>query len=135
VTVYAHSTSLMAGGDGAIRQAVEGAEDSLTQPVLDLQAIVPPLSNRDVLIGIAASGRTPYVLAGLDYARQQGLLTVGVACVSPSAMKDRAKCLIECVVGPEAITGSTRMKAGTATKMVHIPSSHSFLTVFHRFLV
>ncbi|KAG6808819.1 hypothetical protein H0H93_016447, partial [Arthromyces matolae] len=109
--------SLMAGGDSAIRRSVEGAEDSTTQPIDDLSAIVPPVNALDTLIGIAASGRTPYVLAGLDFAKKKGIFTVGVSCVEPSQMRGETECLIECVVGPEIVTGSTRMKAGTATKM------------------
>lgn len=109
----------MAGGDSAIRYASEGAEDSETLPIADLQKLEPPLNDLDTLIGIAASGRTPYVLAGLSYCRQSlGMLTVGISCVNPSGMRGRCECLIECLVGPEIVTGSTRMKAGTATKMV-----------------
>jgi N-acetylmuramic acid 6-phosphate etherase len=109
----------MAGGDTAIRRAVEGAEDSTTLPITDLNAISPALNSLDTLIGIAASGRTPYVLAGLAYGRSTlRMLTVGISCVQPSAMRGLAECLIECLVGPEIVTGSTRMKAGTATKLV-----------------
>ncbi|KAG6844033.1 hypothetical protein H0H87_010445 [Tephrocybe sp. NHM501043] len=109
----------MAGGDSAIRRAAEGAEDSTTLPIADLDAIVPPINPLDTLIGIAASGRTPYVLAGLTYCREsRGMLTVGVSCVQPSEMRGRAECLIECIVGAEVVTGSTRMKAGTATKLI-----------------
>ncbi|KAF5375927.1 hypothetical protein D9615_008227 [Tricholomella constricta] len=116
---YSQFVALMAGGDSAIRHAAEGAEDSVTLPITDLNAIVPPLCSLDTLIGIAASGRTPYVLAGLSYCRDTlKLLTVGVSCVQPSQMRGRAECLIECLVGAEIVTGSTRMKAGTATKMI-----------------
>ncbi|GLB42931.1 putative glucokinase regulator family protein [Lyophyllum shimeji] len=116
---YDQFIALMAGGDSAIRRAAEGAEDSTTLPVTDLDAVVPPLTALDTLIGIAASGRTPYVLAGLSHCRDtRGMLTVGVSCVQPSAMRGRAECLIECPVGAEIVTGSTRMKAGTATKMI-----------------
>lgn len=109
----------MAGGDGAIRDAVEGAEDSLTWVVDDLKAINPPLTAVDTLIGIAASGRTPYVLSGLSHARDVlGMFTVGVTCVKPSQMREHCERVVECVVGPEIVTGSTRMKAGTATKLV-----------------
>lgn len=109
----------MAGGETAIRKAVEGAEDSETLPLSDLASFSPSLGELDTLIGIAASGRTPYVLAGLSYAREElNMLTVGVTCVEPSAMRGRCHCLIECIAGPEIVTGSTRMKAGTATKMV-----------------
>ncbi|KAG6915337.1 hypothetical protein DXG01_012085 [Tephrocybe rancida] len=116
---YDQFVALMAGGDSAIRHAAEGAEDSTTLPISDLDSIIPPINSLDTLIGIAASGRTPYVLAGLTYCREShGMLTVGVSCVSPSEMRGRAECLIECVVGAEVVTGSTRMKAGTATKMI-----------------
>ncbi|TFK33862.1 hypothetical protein BDQ12DRAFT_614474 [Crucibulum laeve] len=116
---YTQFVGMMAGGDTAIRRAVEGAEDSTTLPVADLKAISPPLNSMDTLIGIATSGRTPYVLAGLSYARNNlGMLTVGISCVRPSEMQGQCDCLIECVVGAEAVTGSTRMKAGTATKMI-----------------
>lgn len=109
----------MAGGETAIRKAVEGAEDSVTLPLSDLSSFSPSLGKLDTLIGIAASGRTPYVLAGLSYARENlNMFTVGITCVEPSAMRGKCDCLIECVVGPEIITGSTRMKSGTATKLV-----------------
>jgi N-acetylmuramic acid 6-phosphate etherase len=109
----------MAGGDTAIRKAVEGAEDSETLSVEDLSSITPLLDpGRDTVIGIASSGRTPYVLAGLRYAKELGCLSVGIACVSPSAMRGSCGYLIECITGSEVVTGSTRLKAGTATKMV-----------------
>lgn len=87
----------------------------------DLLAITPVLNTLDTLIGIATSGRTPYVLGALRYAQEQvEMFTVGVSCVQPSAMRDiGCGSLVECVVGPEVVTGSTRMKAGTATKMVN----------------
>lgn len=116
---------IMAGGDVAIRTAVEGAEDSETLPVEDLSAISPPLDPYlDTVIGIASSGRTPYVLAGLKHAKVLGCLSVGIACVSPSAMRGCCDYLVECTTGSEVVTGSTRMKAGTATKLV----SHSVLS-------
>lgn len=108
----------MAGGDYAIRNAVEGAEDSEEQGATDLSNLSPPLGKDDTLIGIAASGRTPYVLGGLKYARSVGAATVGLACVQPSALGSLCEVPIECVTGPEVVTGSTRLKAGTATKMV-----------------
>src|SRR6202167_3056076 len=114
---YSQFIGLMAGGDTAIRKAVEGAEDSETLPVEDLSSITPPLDpGLDTVIGIASSGRTPYVLAGLRYAKELGCLSVGIACVSPSAMRGCCECLIECITGSEVVTGSTRLKAGTATK-------------------
>ena len=107
---------------------MEGAEDSETLPVEDLSSITPPLDPRlDTVIGIASSGRTPYVLAGLKYAKNLGCLSVGIACVSPSAMRGCCESLIECVTGSEVVTGSTRLKAGTATKMVR--SFHIFIFV------
>lgn len=109
----------MAGGDGAIRKAVEGAEDSEILPIEDLASISPPLDpSLDTVIGIASSGRTPYVLAGLSYAKDLGCLSVGIACVSPSAMRGHCEALVEWVTGAEVVTGSIRLKAGTATKMV-----------------
>lgn len=110
----------MAGGDAAMRVAQEGAEDSLEAPALDLAPLNldPEL---DSLIGIAASGRTPYVLGCLEYAKWTvGCVTIGVACSTPSAMGESGVVdfMIEAVTGPEVVTGSTRMKAGTATKLV-----------------
>lgn len=110
---------LIAGGDAAIRSAQEGAEDSVDGAIHDLRAV--GLHGRyDSVVGLAASGRTPYVLSCLSYAKQLGCVTVGVSCTAPSAMSLSGSIdhMINAVVGPEAITGSTRMKAGTATKMV-----------------
>lgn len=87
----------------------------------DLAALEPPLHKNDVLIGIASSGRTPYVIGGLKYARSMGAATVGLCCVKPSSLRGLCDVLIECVTGPEVVTGSTRLKAGTATKMVRPP--------------
>ncbi|PFH45141.1 hypothetical protein AMATHDRAFT_9933 [Amanita thiersii Skay4041] len=116
---YSLFIGMMAGGDSAIRRAAEGAEDSTTQPIADLAAITPPLTPFDTLIGIATSGRTPYVLAGLSHAKDDlHMLTVGLACVKPSQIRYHCDHVIECVVGPEIVTGSTRMKAGTATKLI-----------------
>ncbi|KAL6361960.1 hypothetical protein LRP88_05442 [Fusarium phalaenopsidis] len=109
---------LIAGGDYAIRNAVEGAEDSEELGAADLAELAPPLSKNDTLVGIASSGRTPYVLGGLKYARSIGAATVGLACVKPSSLRSLCDVLIECVTGPEVVTGSTRLKAGTATKMI-----------------
>ncbi|KAI8674736.1 SIS domain-containing protein [Fusarium keratoplasticum] len=111
---------LIAGGDYAIRNAVEGAEDSEELGATDLAELTPPLSKNDTLVGIASSGRTPYVLGGLKYASSIGAATVGLACVKPSSLGSLCDVLIECVTGPEVVTGSTRLKAGTATKMVRI---------------
>ncbi|CAK7207450.1 hypothetical protein SEUCBS139899_010260 [Sporothrix eucalyptigena] len=110
---------LIAGGDRALRTAVEGAEDSETLAGEEMAAALsPPLGSNDVLIGIASSGRTPYVLGGLRHARAAGAATIGLACVKPSRMRGLCDVLIECVTGPEVLTGSTRLKAGTATKMI-----------------
>lgn len=110
--------ALIAGGDYALRNAKEGAEDDRSAAKTDLDAfnIKPGL---DCLIGIASSGRTPYVLGGLEYARSIGCVTVGVVCVQPSAVgtEGSADFLVSAVTGPESVTGSTRMKAGTATKL------------------
>ena len=107
---------LMAGGDGAMRQAVEGAEDDAQQAWRDLQA--HDANARDVLVGIAASGRTPYVVGGLRAARAAGLATGCVVCNAGSAVATEAEFPVEVVTGPEFVTGSTRLKAGTAQKLV-----------------
>ncbi len=107
---------IIAGGDGALRRAVEGAEDSLTEAAKDLAE--HRFSSADTLVGIASSGGTPYVLGGLDYARQCGAVTVGVTCNADSKIHQHAEIIIAPVVGPEVLSGSTRLKSGTATKMV-----------------
>lgn len=107
---------LIAGGEHAIQHAVEGAEDSCELGVSDLQAL--NLTANDVVVGIAASGRTPYVIAGLEYARQTGCRTIGISCNPGSAVSTTAELAITPVVGPEVVTGSSRMKAGTAQKLV-----------------
>lgn len=107
---------LIAGGERALCEAVEGAEDQSDEIVRQLQAI--GLQAADVVVGLAASGRTPYVLAGLQYARQTGAFTAAISCTPASAVGKAADVAITPLVGPEAITGSTRMKAGTAQKMV-----------------
>ena len=106
---------LIAGGDHAIRNAVENAEDDEEQAWRDLKPY--KLDESDILIGIAASGRTPYVIGGLKKARKRGLLTGCIVCNTGSPVADNAEFPIEIVVGPEFVTGSTRMKAGTATKL------------------
>ena len=107
---------IMAGGDGAIRKAVEFAEDDAKQAWRDLSEYhIGPL---DSLIGIAASGRTPYVIGGLTAARETGILTGCIVCNAGSAVAAAAEYPVEVVVGPEFVTGSTRMKAGTAQKLV-----------------
>lgn len=107
---------LIAGGERALTRAVEGAEDSPQQGAADLEAI--GLTARDVVVGIAASGRTPYVIGALDKARSAGAATIAFTCNAGSAIAAHADLAIEVVVGPEVLAGSTRMKAGTATKMV-----------------
>ena len=107
---------LIAGGERALRHAVEGAEDSPAQGAADLDAI--EVSARDVVVGIAASGRTPYVVGALDRARTVGAAAIGFTCNPGSELAGHADLVIAVVVGPEVLAGSTRMKAGTATKMV-----------------
>ena len=107
---------LIAGGDSAIRKAVEFAEDDMEQAWKDLKAYhITPL---DTVVGIAASGRTPYVIGGLRDAQQEKVLTGCISCNPHSAIAQYADVAIEVVVGPEFVTGSTRMKAGTAQKLV-----------------
>jgi N-acetylmuramic acid 6-phosphate etherase len=106
----------IAGGDVALRRSVERAEDDAPQGGRDLEA--HGFNAKDVLVGIAASGRTPYVLGGIDYARKLGAATIGLSCVPNSQLAQRAEIAITPAVGPEVVTGSTRMKAGTATKLV-----------------
>lgn len=107
---------LIAGGDPALTQAVENAEDNRQAGADDLANI--NLSKNDSVIGIAASGTTPYVLGALEYARSIGALTIGISCNVPAPILDQADYGIGVPVGPEVITGSTRMKAGTAQKLV-----------------
>ena len=107
---------LIAGGERAFVKAVEGAEDSPELGRQDLQGI--GLEKRDIVIGIAASGRTPYVLGGLAYAREVGCRTVGISCNPGSAVGAAAELAIEVVPGPECLTGSTRLKSGTCQKLI-----------------
>lgn len=107
---------LIAGGKTAMYLAVEGAEDSESLAAEDLGKL--NLTSKDVVLGLAASGRTPYVIRGLDYAQKIGAGTISIACVNNSLIGKHAEIAIEAVVGPEVITGSTRMKAGTAQKMI-----------------
>ena len=108
--------ALMAGGYGAIFKAVEGAEDSKELGKADMQGI--GFSGKDVLVGIAASGRTPYVLGCMEYAKELGAPTVAVTCCPGSILDSFADIGIAPAPGPEVVTGSTRMKSGTAQKMV-----------------
>jgi N-acetylmuramic acid 6-phosphate etherase len=107
---------LIAGGDGAIRKAVENAEDDINQAWLDLMEY--EVNELDTVIGIAASGRTPYVIGGLNKARENGLLTGAISCNENSEISQAAEYPIEVIVGAEFVTGSTRMKSGTAQKLV-----------------
>jgi N-acetylmuramic acid 6-phosphate etherase len=106
---------IMAGGDGAIRKAVEGAEDDPNLAIIDLKK--HDFNKNDVVIGIAASGRTPYVIGGLEYANSLGAITGCVVCNTDSVIAKTSKFPVEIIVGPEFVTGSTRMKAGTAQKL------------------
>lgn len=107
---------IIAGGDAALRHSIERAEDDEPQGRRDLEA--RSISEKDALVGIAASGRTPYVLGGIRYGREQGAFTVGLSCVPGAPLSQIAELAITPATGPEPVTGSTRMKAGTATKLV-----------------
>ena len=107
---------IIAGGERALRHPIEGAEDSKEQAVIDLQTI--QFSSKDVLVGIAASGRTPYVIGALEYAKSLGSVTVSIASNPNSAMANIVDIAIDTVVGPEVLTGSSRLKSGTAQKLV-----------------
>ena len=107
---------IIAGGERALRHPIEGAEDSKAQAVADLQTI--QFSSKDVLVGIAASGRTPYVIGALEYAESLGSVTVSIASNPNSAMANIVDIAIDTVVGAEVLTGSSRLKSGTAQKLV-----------------
>lgn len=107
---------IIAGGERALRHPIEGAEDSKTHAVVDLQTI--QFSSKDVLVGIAASGRTPYVIGALEYAKSLGSVTVSIASNPNSAMANIVDIAIDTIVGPEVLTGSSRLKSGTAQKLV-----------------
>ena len=107
---------IIAGGERALRYPIEGAEDSKAQALVDLQTI--QFSSKDVLVGIAASGRTPYVIGALEYAKSLGSVTVSIASNPNSAMANIVDIAIDTVVGPEVLTGSSRLKSGTAQKLV-----------------
>lgn len=107
---------LIAGGPTALTRAVEGAEDDPDRGASDVRGL--RVDARDLVVGIATSGRTPYVLGAVDEARQLGSTTVGIACNRPSLLGSRVDLEIALLVGPEVIAGSTRLKAGTATKLV-----------------
>lgn len=107
---------IIAGGDHALRNPIEGAEDSPEEGRKDLVRV--GLEARDVVVGIAVSGRTPYVIGGLDYAKSVGAVTVALSCNPDSTIANQADIAISPLVGPEALTGSTRLKSGTAQKLV-----------------
>ena len=107
---------IIAGGERALRHPIEGAEDSKTHAVVDLQTI--QFSSKDILVGIAASGRTPYVIGALEHAKSLGSVTVSIASNPNSAMANIVDIAIDTVVGPEVLTGSSRLKSGTAQKLV-----------------
>jgi N-acetylmuramic acid 6-phosphate etherase len=107
---------LIAGGPSALTTAVEGAEDDAEDGAAAIRAVGPTAD--DVVVGITASGRAPWVLGALDAARRAGALTIGLACNAEPELQDHAELCILPVVGPEVLSGSTRLKAGTATKMV-----------------
>ena len=106
---------LIAGGDKALRDAVENAEDNAEQAWKDLSEF--DITDRDVLVGIAASGKTPYVIGGIKKANSNGLVTGCIVCNKDSQLAEVSQLPVELVVGPEFVTGSTRMKSGTAQKM------------------
>lgn len=107
---------IIAGGEKAFVRAVEGAEDSMTLAREDLEKI--DLNPQDVVIAITASGRTPYAIGALDYARSLGASAIGISCNSHAELSSHADLALEVEVGPEVLTGSTRLKAGTAQKMI-----------------
>lgn len=107
---------LIAGGPSAMVKAVEGAEDSKELAATDLDAL--ELTADDTVVGVSASGRTPYAIGAVEHARARGALTIGLSCNADSALGAAADHGIEVVVGPELLTGSTRLKAGTAQKLV-----------------
>ncbi|WP_055490504.1 N-acetylmuramic acid 6-phosphate etherase [Streptomyces sp. TP-A0356] len=112
----AQVVGLIAGGPGAMVTSVEGAEDSQELAAADLEAL--GLTDRDTVVGVSASGRTPYAVGAVEHARARGALTVGLSCNADSTLAAAADHGIEIVVGPELLTGSTRLKAGTAQKLV-----------------
>ena len=107
---------LIAGGPAALTRAIEGAEDDPDRGADDLEAL--GVGPNDVVVGIASSGRTPYVIGAVRKARASGAATIGLACNRPSRLGDEVDHMIAPLVGPEVVTGSTRLKAGTATKLV-----------------
>lgn len=128
---------IIAGGEKAIFSAQEGAEDSFEQCIEDLND--RNLSSKDIVIGLAASGRTPYVIGALKYANSIGAMTGSVCCVENAEISNYAKYPVEVVTGPEVVTGSTRMKAGTAEKLVlNMISTATMIKlgkVYHNYMV
>ncbi|PCI68724.1 MAG: N-acetylmuramic acid 6-phosphate etherase [Gammaproteobacteria bacterium] len=128
---------IMAGGESAMYQAKEGIEDQFDEGEKDLLSI--DLKREDVVVGIAASGRTPYVIGALDYAKQVGAKTVALSCNPKAEIAAHAEIALLPIVGPEALTGSTRMKSGTAQKMVlNILSTASMIRIgksYHNLMV
>ena len=123
---------LIAGGDGALRKAVENAEDDTNLAWTDLQEYA--INEKDVLIGIAASGTTPYVIGGIQKAKQHNIVTGCITCNKSSLLSLEADHPIELIVGPEFVTGSTRMKAGTAQKLALNMISTAVMTKLGRVL-
>jgi N-acetylmuramic acid 6-phosphate etherase len=113
---YGLVIGIIAGGDEAIQKSVESAEDSITQGWIDLEEHM--ICDKDIVIGIAASGTTPYVIAALEESRKRGIVTGCITCNPGSPLGDAADYPVEVVVGSEFVTGSTRMKSGTAQKLV-----------------
>ena len=113
---YNTVVALIAGGEKAFVQAVEGAEDDPLFAHNDLRGV--DLTDKDIVIGIAASGRTPYVIGAFDYAKQIGAKTVAISCSKNAKISEYADLVIEAVPGPEVLTGSTRLKAGTTQKLI-----------------
>src|SRR5450432_3790616 len=113
---YGFVIGIIAGGDEAIQKSVESAEDSITQGWIDLEEHM--ICDKDIVIGIAASGTTPYVIAALEESRKRGIVTGCITCNPGSPLGDAADYPVEVVVGSEFVTGSTRMKSGTAQKLV-----------------
>ncbi len=107
---------VIAGGDTAIRNSIEGAEDDLNQAWIDLEKY--DVNNKDSVIGITASGRTPYVVGGLKKCKDEGILTGLLTCNENSKASNFSDITVETIVGPEVVTGSTRMKSGTAQKLI-----------------
>ncbi|MFN6128398.1 MAG: N-acetylmuramic acid 6-phosphate etherase [Planctomycetota bacterium] len=107
---------VIAGGRSALTRAIEGAEDDAEAAIADLQSL--GLTARDVVVGIATSGSTPYVVSAIQYANSFGAATIGIACTEGAMLEQHARCMICPLVGPEILSGSTRLKAGTATKMI-----------------